>query len=79
MPTAVQSGPFQGHRMRRARTPKYCEYVVCKAPINSGDYYVEGDISDREPLGFVPHIICLDCACVNDPTMKGPFPSRSSA
>ncbi len=64
MPIAVQLGPFAGHKMRRARKLKYCEYVACNARITPGEYYVEGDISDREPLGFVPHLICLDCACV---------------
>jgi hypothetical protein len=70
MGAIAEAGPYKGNAIRRARKEYSCDeatgwgdtYRRCKAPINPGDQYVEGDTDPYRAGGFGRDRICLKCA-----------------
>ena len=73
VPRVVPSGAWEGCAIRRARIPFRCEYWRgisddraasengrCPNRINIGDYYVEGEFSDKAG-GYGHARYCLQC------------------
>ena len=72
MTLEVKGGWLDGSAIRRARKPYKCQYWrgkssggYCKKPINPGDYYVEGEMSDAGTTRngvFILDKYCPECA-----------------
>ena len=65
-PRQIESGPWLGHAIRRARKAGRCDYWLgergrCTNRIEVGDEYLEGEFSD-DAGGYGRDRYCMACA-----------------
>ncbi len=60
-PITVESGPWSGHVVRRARKLFKCD-DRCGHWIAGGELYLQGDTNPYEAGGFAHDRLCLKCA-----------------
>lgn len=74
-PQLVESGPYEGYRIRTARKSGRCDKRGCGTIIETGHRYVEGDgHPSKGPLGLARERLCLSCGGANKKKRKAKEP-----
>jgi hypothetical protein len=78
MPRVVMGGPWDGHRIGKARKAGRCDYNYgksnggqCQHVIQTGELFVYGEIDPYSAGGFGQHRYCFTCAKVHNTRYGG--------